>query len=63
MSTGFEQYTTALEMTLLAKGERGKKEALSKRVAVLLESDTQRIQDIVRNRCMKVMVKTLQYRN
>ena len=33
-------------MTLLAKGERGKKEALSKRVAVLLESDTQRIQDL-----------------
>lgn len=46
VSTGFEQYTTALEMTLLAKGERGKKEALSKRVAVLLESDTQRIQDL-----------------
>lgn len=46
ISTGFEQYTTALEMTLLAKGERGKKEALSKRVAILLESDTQKIQDL-----------------
>lgn len=45
-STGFEQYTTALEMTLLAKGERGKKETLSKRVAVLLESDMQRMQDL-----------------
>lgn len=44
--TGFEKYTTALEMTLLAKGEHGKKEALSKRVAVLLESDTQKIQDL-----------------
>jgi hypothetical protein len=36
--TGFEQYTTSLEMTMLAKGQQGKKEALSKRVAVLLES-------------------------
>lgn len=44
--TGFEQYTTALEMTLLAKGERGKKEALSKRVAVLLESDRQKAQNL-----------------
>ena len=38
MATGFEQFTTALEMTLLAPGQQGKKEVLSKRVAVLLEN-------------------------
>ncbi|MDF2803484.1 MAG: hypothetical protein K0S61_3387 [Anaerocolumna sp.] len=37
--TGFEQYTTALEMLLLEKNQQGKKEVLSKRVAVLLESN------------------------
>lgn len=37
--TGFEQYTTALEMTLLGTNQQGKKEALAKRVAVLLEND------------------------
>ena len=37
-ATGFEQFTTALEMTLLTPGQQGKKEVLSKRVAVLLES-------------------------
>lgn len=36
-SVGFEQFTTALEMTLLGQGQQGKKEVLSKRVAVLLE--------------------------
>ena len=36
--TGFEQFTTALEMTFLATNEQGKKEALSRRVAVLLEN-------------------------
>jgi hypothetical protein len=41
--TGFEQYTTALEMTMLATGQQGKKEALSKRVSVLLETDTIKI--------------------
>lgn len=44
--TGFEQYTTALEMTLLEKGERGKKKALSKRVSVLLESDTEKMKEL-----------------
>lgn len=34
--TGFEQYTTALEMTLLDVDQQGKKQVLSKRVAVLL---------------------------
>ena len=37
--TGFEQYTTALEMTMLAKGQKNKKEALAKRVATMLEGD------------------------
>lgn len=36
-SIAFEQFTTALEMTLLGQGQQGKKEVLSKRVAVLLE--------------------------
>lgn len=38
--TGFEQYTTALEMTMLAKGQKNKKEALAKRVATMLEGDS-----------------------
>lgn len=41
--TGFEQYTTALEMILLATDQQGKKEVLSKRVSVLLESDPTKI--------------------
>lgn len=40
ISTGFEQYTTALEMTMLSKGQKNKKEVLAKRVATLLESDS-----------------------
>lgn len=38
IATGFEQFTTALEMTLLRRNQQGKKESLSKRVAVMLES-------------------------
>lgn len=38
IATGFEQYTTALEMILLGHNQRGKKEVLSKRVAVMLET-------------------------
>lgn len=34
--TGFEQYTTALEMTLLERDVGGKKQKLANRVAVLL---------------------------
>ena len=37
-ATGFEQFTTALEMTLLAQNQQGKKQVLSKRVAVLLSA-------------------------
>lgn len=44
--TGFEQYTTALEMIFLAKDQQGKKEVLSKRVSVLLESDPIEIRDL-----------------
>lgn len=36
-ATAFEQFTTAMEMTLLGVGQQGKKEVLSKRTAVLLE--------------------------
>lgn len=39
-SVGFEQFTTALEMTLLARGQKRKKEVLSKRIAVLLEDSS-----------------------
>lgn len=42
--TGFEQYTTALEMIFLAIDQQGKKEVLSKRASVLLESDPIKIQ-------------------
>lgn len=35
IATGFEQFTTALEMALLEHDQRGKKEVLSKRVAVM----------------------------
>lgn len=35
-ATAFEKYTTALEMIFLGKDQQGKKEVLSKRVAVLL---------------------------
>ena len=38
LATGFEQYTTALEMTLLGHNQQGKKEVLSKRIAVMLET-------------------------
>ena len=38
-ATAFEQYTTALEMTLLATAQQCKKQVLAKRVAVLLENN------------------------
>lgn len=44
--TGFEQYTTALEMVLLSTNQQGKKEVLSKRASVLLESDPIRIRTL-----------------
>jgi len=43
LPTGFEQYTTALEMIFLQKNQQGKKEVLSKRVAVLLETDPAKV--------------------
>ena len=42
-SIGFEQFTTALEMTLLDRGQQEKKKVLSKRVAVLLEDTSANI--------------------
>ena len=42
-SVGFEQFTAALDMTLLGHGQQGKKEVLSKRVAVLLEDSSANI--------------------
>ncbi len=39
VATGFEQYTTALEMTLLAQNQTGKKQALANRVAAMLGSN------------------------
>lgn len=44
--TGFEQYTTALEMILLSKNQDGKKEVLSNRVSVPLESDPVKIKNL-----------------
>ena len=41
--TGFEQYTTCLEMTLLETDHPCKKEALAKRTAILLETDDVKI--------------------
>ena len=46
LPTGFEQYTTTLEMLLLATNQQGKKEVLSKRVAVLLENDVIKIKSL-----------------
>ncbi len=44
--TGFEQYTTALEMTLLEQNQQGKKQALANRVAVLVGENNCEIQQI-----------------
>ncbi len=43
IATSFEQYTTTLEMILLAKDQQQKKQVLSKRVAVLLGSSPSEI--------------------
>lgn len=45
-ATGFEQFTTALEMTLLGHNQQGKKEVLSKRVAVMLENTSTNITQV-----------------
>ena len=44
--TGFEQYTTALEMTLLEKNARCKKQKLANRVAILLGASIENIQQL-----------------
>lgn len=45
-STGFEQYTTALEMMLLSKNEEGKKQRLANRVAALTGNSHAEIQRV-----------------
>lgn len=45
-ATGFEQYTTVLEMLLLGHNQEGKKEVLAKRVSVLLETDPVKIKKL-----------------
>ena len=44
--TGFEQFTTALEMTLLTANKPGKKQSLANRVAILLGSKPTEIQQL-----------------
>ena len=39
LPTGFEQYTTALEMTLLEHNEQGKKQKLSNRAAIMVSGN------------------------
>lgn len=46
LATGFEQYTTALEMTLLEHDEQGKKQKLSNRVAIMVSNNNSQIQVI-----------------
>lgn len=48
-ATGFEQYTTALEMMLLPKNQKGKKQMLANRVSVLLGKSDSEIQSIHQN--------------
>lgn len=45
-ATGFEQYTTTLEMTLLATNQAGKKQALANRVAAILGGNSSEIQTL-----------------
>lgn len=56
--TGFEQYTTALEMLFLKKNQPNKKQALSKRVAVLLGTNPSET-----NTLYKKMVGFYRYRS
>lgn len=44
--TGFEQYTTALEMTLLPQNQPGKKQMLANRISALLGNTPTEIQQI-----------------
>ncbi len=44
--TGFEQYTTALEMTLLPQNQPGKKQMLANRISAMLGSTSVEIQQI-----------------
>ena len=44
--TGFEQYTTALEMTLLPQNQPGKKQMLANRISAMLGNTTHDIQQL-----------------
>ena len=44
--TGFEQYTTALEMTLLPQNQPGKKQMLANRISALLGNNPTEVQQI-----------------
>lgn len=44
--TGFEQYTTTLEMTLLPSNKHGKKQMLANRISAMLESTPLKIQQV-----------------
>lgn len=46
VATGFEKYTTALEMTLLESNQQGKKQALANRVSVILGKTNSEIQTL-----------------
>ena len=46
LATGFEQYTTVLEMALLAANQTGKKQALANRVATILGGNSSEIQTL-----------------
>jgi len=47
--TGFEQYTTALEMMLLKHNQHGRKQALANRISALLGKEDEEIQRIHQN--------------
>ena len=46
ISTGFEQYTTALEMTLLPKNQPGKKQMLANRISALIGNPPTEVQQL-----------------
>lgn len=46
LPTGFEQYTTTLEMILLPKNKEGKKQMLANRVAALLGTNNTEVQNL-----------------
>ena len=47
--TGFEQFTTALEMTLLPRNQSGKKQMLANRISAILGKTPMEVQQIHQN--------------